>query len=364
MPSSSMYRRPAEALLAGLEHEHHPAGQLSRRAGASWRRRPASRRGVSWPQACMVPSTSRGEVEAGVLRHRQRVHVAAQQHGRARAGRPRARRPPRLLWRPVVTASGSPSIAVRIAAWVSGSDSPTSGRRCSMRRRAMVSGWSRRRREQVASGFHDFAYPTDRPGASPRRAVPPLRGWRPATPSRAPRPAAARPPVQRRRPSAVGRCRRRRARAGTPWAQLAVPPAGSRPASGPRPAGAAGASRPAGPDRGPCRTAAAAELGRPDPHLHVVRRLDAGVARCAAGRARSSAAPRPGRPRRGGRRRRRAAARRHDPGEHLDVWCGCSAKPAPAASRSSLQAAAARSAFRRVVRGPYENECRGVEPAR
>ena len=38
----------------------------------------------SWPQACMTPFDPRGVRQAGALGHRQRVHVAAQQHGPAR----------------------------------------------------------------------------------------------------------------------------------------------------------------------------------------------------------------------------------------------------------------------------------------
>ena len=47
---------------------------------------------VSWPQACIDPSTARAEVEPGVLVQRQGVHVAAQQHGRARLAARRAGR--------------------------------------------------------------------------------------------------------------------------------------------------------------------------------------------------------------------------------------------------------------------------------
>ena len=54
----------------------------------------------SWPQACMTPSTLRGVRQAGALGHRQRVHVAAQQHGLARPAPAqhrghRGQRPPR-----------------------------------------------------------------------------------------------------------------------------------------------------------------------------------------------------------------------------------------------------------------------------
>ena len=73
-----------EALLAGLEHEQRPGPASSARRATSSRAAPASIADVgSWPQACMAPSTLRRVLEPGVLGHRQRVHVAAQQDRRA-----------------------------------------------------------------------------------------------------------------------------------------------------------------------------------------------------------------------------------------------------------------------------------------
>ena len=70
------------ALLAGLEHEQHSSGQLvpaaAEQAGGA-----GEHRGVRVvPAGVHAPVHVRGEVEAGVLRHRQRVHVAAQQDRR------------------------------------------------------------------------------------------------------------------------------------------------------------------------------------------------------------------------------------------------------------------------------------------
>ena len=82
-PSSIMNQRAVEALLAGLEHEAHGAGEVVA-ARASTRAAPANiATCASWPHACIVPSTSLGVVEAGVFGHRQRVHVAAEQDRRA-----------------------------------------------------------------------------------------------------------------------------------------------------------------------------------------------------------------------------------------------------------------------------------------
>ena len=72
------------ALLAGLEHEHAP-GRPARRGGrrAAGRRRPAWRRGCRGRRRASCRRSADANVEAGVLGHRQGVHVAAQQDGRA-----------------------------------------------------------------------------------------------------------------------------------------------------------------------------------------------------------------------------------------------------------------------------------------
>ena len=97
-PSSSMKRAPWKPFLARLEHEAHLAGELARRA-QSIRAAPASIAvWVSWPQACIVPGDRRGEGEPGLLGHRQRVHVAAQQHGAAGPGPSSRATKPLLAW--------------------------------------------------------------------------------------------------------------------------------------------------------------------------------------------------------------------------------------------------------------------------
>jgi hypothetical protein len=73
-----------EPFLARLEHEQHVPGQL----GAALGQQPGGRRqhrGVGVVAARMHrPVDVRGERQAGVLAERQGVHVAAQQHRRAR----------------------------------------------------------------------------------------------------------------------------------------------------------------------------------------------------------------------------------------------------------------------------------------
>ena len=75
--------RAVPALLAGLEHEHHRAGQPV--APLAERARGAGQHGDVGVVAAGVhgPFVLRGERQAGVLGQRQGVHVAAQQHGAA-----------------------------------------------------------------------------------------------------------------------------------------------------------------------------------------------------------------------------------------------------------------------------------------
>ena len=138
-PSSSMKRAPWCALLAGLEHEQHPAGQLvAVRRQQPAPRRPASPCGCRGRRRASRPSTREREVEAGVLVQRQGVHVAAQQDRRARLGRrSAARRSPLVVsWR--VTSSGRPSSASSTWSRVIGRSLPISGQRCSVRRSSTV----------------------------------------------------------------------------------------------------------------------------------------------------------------------------------------------------------------------------------
>ena len=77
----------AGTFLAGLEHEHHVAGQVFPAADkmrAAPTRAPTWR---SWPQACMTPGSSEAVVDADLLGDRQGVHVAAQQDHLPRAAR-------------------------------------------------------------------------------------------------------------------------------------------------------------------------------------------------------------------------------------------------------------------------------------
>ena len=98
---------------------------------------------VSCPQACIAPVDGRGERQAGVLLHRQRVHVAAQQHGRPRAPAVE-HRDDRADATPRCTSSGRSASAATTASRVRGSSRPSSGWRCSARRSATVRGCMRR----------------------------------------------------------------------------------------------------------------------------------------------------------------------------------------------------------------------------
>ena len=76
--------RAVEALFAGLEHEADGARAARARRATSRRAAPTSiATCASCPHACIVPSTSLAYSSAGVFRHRQRVHVGAQQDRRA-----------------------------------------------------------------------------------------------------------------------------------------------------------------------------------------------------------------------------------------------------------------------------------------
>ena len=92
------------ALLAGLEHEQHATGDVVAPLGQQLALRSTSIAvWVSWPQACMHPSTCDAKsspVSSGIS---QRVHVAAQQHRRAGASPSRSGRDParRLVQRDV-----------------------------------------------------------------------------------------------------------------------------------------------------------------------------------------------------------------------------------------------------------------------
>ena len=134
------------ALLARLEHEDHVAGELlavraQHPGGAD------EHRGVQVVAAGVHDAVdAAAELQAGLLLHRQRVHVAAQQHRRSVA----VARPPRSTAvtddrpLPVVTSSGSPSRARSTRSWVSGRSRPTSGVWCSRRRRSTTSSWTAR----------------------------------------------------------------------------------------------------------------------------------------------------------------------------------------------------------------------------
>ena len=77
------------SLLAGLEHEHHVTGQpvLFRREGMS---SPHQHRGVQVMPAGVHDVAGRGVLHATALGHRQRVHVASQEHRSLPAADPTA----------------------------------------------------------------------------------------------------------------------------------------------------------------------------------------------------------------------------------------------------------------------------------
>ena len=77
---------PVVALLARLEHEQHPPGQLVTAGGEQLGRADQHRRVGVVPAGVHRVVDGRREVEAGVLVHRQGVHVAPQQDRRAGAG--------------------------------------------------------------------------------------------------------------------------------------------------------------------------------------------------------------------------------------------------------------------------------------
>ena len=122
------------ALLAGLEHEQHPPGQLVAAVGEQPRR--ADEHGRVGVVAAGVHRAvdPRGEVEPGVLVHRQGVHVAAQEdrrsglgageHGGDAAGR---------LVDGDVERQALDRLRAR-ASRVTGSSLPTSGHSCNVRR--------------------------------------------------------------------------------------------------------------------------------------------------------------------------------------------------------------------------------------
>ena len=83
-PSSIIAPGAVPALLAGLEHEHHVARAGGRGAAASRRAPPIRLGGVQVVPAGVHRAVGRGEVQPGLLGDRQRVHVAAQQHGPGR----------------------------------------------------------------------------------------------------------------------------------------------------------------------------------------------------------------------------------------------------------------------------------------
>ena len=126
---------PVVALLARLEHEQHPPGELVAAGGEQLGRADQHRRvGVVAAGVHRVVDGGR-EVEARVLGHRQGVHVAPQEDRRpGRVPVSRAAMPLVVSW--TVTSSGNPSSAASTCSRVSGSSLPTSGQRCRLRRSA------------------------------------------------------------------------------------------------------------------------------------------------------------------------------------------------------------------------------------
>ena len=71
--------RPGEALLAGLEHEQHRARQAGLHRGQQ-PGRPNQHGGVQiMPAGVHEPVIAAGELQAGLFRHRQGVHVGPEQ---------------------------------------------------------------------------------------------------------------------------------------------------------------------------------------------------------------------------------------------------------------------------------------------
>ena len=101
------------------------------------------------PAGVHPPGDRRGEVEPGLLGHRQRVHVAAQQHACGRACAPLSIATAPVHDGPSRHSSGRSASSARTLASVSGVSSPSSGSAWIARRSATMRGasscaWSRR----------------------------------------------------------------------------------------------------------------------------------------------------------------------------------------------------------------------------
>ena len=137
-PSSSMNRAPWWPSSPGWNMNSTRPAMSARASGEQLGRAGEHRRVGVVPAGVHRPVRPRGEVETGVLVQRQRVHVAAQQHGRARACRRSAGRRCRSSSRARSRRAGSPSSAASTVSWVTGSSLPTSGHWCRVRRSSMV----------------------------------------------------------------------------------------------------------------------------------------------------------------------------------------------------------------------------------
>ena len=131
------------ALLAGLEHEDHVAGELGRAcARAAGPRRPASRcAGRGRRRASRRRSSRRSPGRCAPSPAARPCRRAAAPPAAAAVGRRAARRSPRSAPRPVVISSGRPSSAASTCSWVRGRSRPISGMRCRSRRRRTRSSW-------------------------------------------------------------------------------------------------------------------------------------------------------------------------------------------------------------------------------
>jgi hypothetical protein len=130
--------RAVVALLARLEHEDDPPGQLPTT------RREHARGADQHRHVGVVAARVHGAIDLGgerqarLLPQRQRVHIRAQQDRGTRQS-PTSVVTTEVVLRPVLICNPRPSSASRTACWVRGSVSPISGWRWRRRRRATTS---------------------------------------------------------------------------------------------------------------------------------------------------------------------------------------------------------------------------------
>ena len=141
-PSSSMNRAPWWPSSPGWNMNSTRPASSSRRVASSWAAPDEHRRVRVVAAGVHAPVDVRCEVEAGVLRHRQRVHVAAQQDRRARGSSPSSSATMPLV--DLVRGDRRRQAFERASTCsrVIGRSLPSSGHSCSLRRRAIASSSS------------------------------------------------------------------------------------------------------------------------------------------------------------------------------------------------------------------------------